>query len=515
MAIAILMLMTPGRGTAQNPLVERASVSSGGAEAFYPGDETRWSGWSQLSLDGRYVAFDSIATNLVPDKLFSYRNAYVFDRYMHNTVRVSVTSSGLESADDPLLLHSFRPSSGKPSISASGRFVSFTSTAHLDSGDTNTFGDVYVHDRDVKGTGQFDLPGNTATILESVSSSGEQANGGSGIANYISADGRFIAFESQASNLAPGAINGFNIYVRDRDVHNTGTFDQPGNVATTLESVGWNGVPLQNGAALAGMSADGRFIAFSTTDPNTVPNDNGLGGAYIRDRDPDGDGVFDEPGEATTFSVALSSTGVQADGSSGFQVWQGSTISPNGRYVVFVSQAGNLVPGISGSQWNAYVHDLQTGQTSFVTSLSSTPNFQPTFSGNGKLLFYFNYLDPNHLHVYDVQSQSDSVLQIPTTDHNPPGCCIIEPSANEDGSVVSFTSVASNLVPYKSYFSDDVFVYAVPRCANGASPTGSLSGQLYGQEPFLGYEADPLDTYVPVVEGERAVNCTVIAPTGL
>jgi Tol biopolymer transport system component len=149
-----------------------------------------------LSADGRYAAFDSSATNLVSGDTNGMRDIFVRDRAAGATYLVSKNSTGAQGNSN----------SYKPSISADGRYVAFDSSAtNLVSGDTNGKSDVFVRDRAAG-----------VTYLVSKNSTGAQGNGYSNIAS-ISADGRYVAFVSAATNLVSGDINGMtDIFVRDR-----------------------------------------------------------------------------------------------------------------------------------------------------------------------------------------------------------------------------------------------------------------------------------------------------------
>jgi len=176
---------------------ERVSVASGGAQAV-GGGATQ----SSISADGRYVAFASEATNLVPGDTNGLLDLFVHDRVERTTTRVNVATGGAQAAGG----HSFYPS-----FSADGRFVAFVSDAtNLVPKDTNNSWDIFVHDR-VKGT----------TQRVSVASGGAQADAGSARPS-ISADGRYVAFESGAMNLLPDDTNNVvDVFVRDREASET------------------------------------------------------------------------------------------------------------------------------------------------------------------------------------------------------------------------------------------------------------------------------------------------------
>ncbi len=154
-----------------------------------------------ISADGRYVAFTSLASNLVPGDTNGVQDIFVHDRQTGKTTRVSVDSAGSEVNGISIL----------PAISADGRYVAFTSFAsNLVAGDTNGLTDIFVHDRQ---TGK--------TTKVSVDSAGSEANGFS-LLPVISADGRFVTFTSFASNLVAGDRNGVqDVFVHDRQTEET------------------------------------------------------------------------------------------------------------------------------------------------------------------------------------------------------------------------------------------------------------------------------------------------------
>jgi Tol biopolymer transport system component len=176
----------------------RVSVDSNGVEAnddsFTPAS----------SADGRFVAFQSSASNVVAGDTNGTSDVFVHDRQTGQTSRVSIASDGAQA--NP---HSRFPS-GDPSISADGRFVAFHSGANnLVAGD-NFFADVFVHDRQ---TGQ--------TSQVSVASDGAQGDRDS-LAPSISADGRFVAFHSEGANLVMDDTNGVaDVFVHDRQTRQT------------------------------------------------------------------------------------------------------------------------------------------------------------------------------------------------------------------------------------------------------------------------------------------------------
>jgi len=231
-------------------LIERVSVDSNGLEG------NAASVASVLSADGQTHAFSSYADNLVTGDTNGFRDVFVRDAATLGTVRVSLSSTGLQ-ADG---------ASYSPSLSGDGRFLAFTSEAsNLVPGDTNGVADVFVHDRDPDGNGIFD-EGNGVNVRVSVDSSGLEADGASygAYSHTISNDGRLVVFRSDATNLVAGDGNGVSdIFAHDRI-----------SGATRRVSVDSSGAEATLGSSLGTISGNGAVVAFHSDAPNLVPGDN-------------------------------------------------------------------------------------------------------------------------------------------------------------------------------------------------------------------------------------------------
>jgi Tol biopolymer transport system component len=230
------------------PVNTRVPVDAGGQQANSDSFEPA------ISAAGRFVAFASYASNLVPGDTNNDFDVFVRDRKAQVTQRVSVGPGGQQANGN----------SFEPAISADGRLVAFSSGAsNLVPGDTNGTSDVFVRDRKAQ-----------VTRRVSVGPGGQQANGES-LKPAISAHGRLVAFSSGASNLVPGDTNGTSdVFVRDRVAQ-----------VTRRISVGPGGQQANGGSHSPAISADGRFVAFVSRASNLVAGDtNGASDVFVRDR---------------------------------------------------------------------------------------------------------------------------------------------------------------------------------------------------------------------------------------
>jgi len=373
-----------------------------------------------ISVDGRYVAFTSNATNLVAQDTGGQEAVFVRDRTTNETTLASVSSSGVPANDESL----------SPSISATGRYVAFYSAAtNLVSGDTNGTSDVFVHDM---------VTGSTKRV--SVTSSGGQANDESNL-NAISADGNVIAFRSSATNLDSGGdTNGIpdvfvhtissgvtkRVSVSTTGTESTGDTYDPAisgdgkyvaftsfaklsstasgadvkvytaNVATgeiTFVSHSADGTVPDGPSLQPALSFNGRYVAFSSLASNIVskapptcapPGSSPLycGEVYLWDRTPD-----------TTRAVSVSSGGVFGNKSS-----EEPSISDNGSMVAFESFANNLVSGDSNGVRDVFLHYMSSGVTKRVSLTSSgtqaSANSQEAkVDGDGTVVAFSSYAD--------------------------------------------------------------------------------------------------------------------------
>jgi len=299
----------------------RVSVGKSGRQANGP------SAFAAISADGRYVAFESMASNLVRGDTNKLGDVFVRELATGKTTRVSLNSRGAQARCKVSYCEST-----EPALSAHGRYVAFESSAtNLVPHDTNKLADVFVRDR---------RTGKTQRV--SVDSRGRQGghdrtlNGSN--APVISADGRYVAFHSADANLVPGDTNKvFDIFVRDRKTHHT--------KRVSVSSSGKQA----NAESLGGLtiSADGRYVAFTSLASNLVAGDsNDITDVFVRDLR-----------TARTVLASLGQGGNQ--GMDASAVGGGSVaFSANDRYLAFSSWASEFVPGDTNIVPDAFVRDF-------------------------------------------------------------------------------------------------------------------------------------------------------------
>lgn len=408
---------------------ERVSVAGDGAEA------NSWAGLPAVSADGRYVAFYSNASNLVPGDTNDVEDLFVRDRVTGTTERASVASDGSQ-ADAQ-----FGSMFGFPAISADGRFAVFTSYAsNLVPGDTNNTRDVFVHDR---------VTGKTERV--SVASDGAEANGYNGSGwPAISADGRYVAFNSSASNLVPeDSARNWDIFVHDRD---TGT--------TERVSVGSDGAETFVDSGAPSLSADGRYVVFDSTAGTTLdPADtNGLWDVFLHDR---------ETGK--TERVSVGTNGEQGNASVGPP--RQLAVSADGRYVTFSAFADNFVPSDTNFAGDVFVHDRVTDRTERVSVSSdgtqaNSHSGLPSMSADGRFVTFESIAsnlvpgDTNNdwdIFVHDRTTGVTERVSVAGDGAQSNGLSMFF-AIGQDGRHVAYNSLASNLVPGDTNATTDIFV---------------------------------------------------------
>lgn len=425
---AVVAFVAPASSAAAEPTgsagarTVRVSVADGGGQSDRPSLDP------QISANGRYVAFFSTASNLVPGDTNDTWDVFVRDRRAGTTRRVSVSSTGAQ-ADGQA--HS------NARISADGRYVAFPSYAtNLVPGDTNDNSDVFVRDLS---TGQ--------TSRVSVSSGGAQANGFSSFSLALSADGRYVLFDSEADNLVPGDTNGLrDVFLHDR---RTGR--------TSRVSVSSGGGQADHIRESPSISADGRYVAFDSFAGNLVPGDtNGFSDVFVLDR---------RTGRTTL--VSRTPAGAPSLYNSFYP-----TLSADGRFVSFQSESPDVVPGDTNDMADVFVHDRRTGRTSRVSVSSAGVQANDhcnvsSISADGRYVVFSSpatTLVPRDgngsedVFVRDRLRQTTTRVSVASSGR-PANAWSSQPSISADGRLIAFASEADNLVPGDTNAAPDVFLH--------------------------------------------------------
>jgi Tol biopolymer transport system component len=365
------------------------------------------------------------------------------------TVRISVRSDGTQG----------NAQSNYPSISADGRYVAFVSYAdNLVDGDTNGVSDIFVRDNQTNQTSRV-----------SVISLGMQANGPSE-APSMSADGRYIAFASSADNLVGGGTNGaWDVFIHDTQTNQT-----------FRVSVASDGAQGNGDSFLPSISADGRYLAFVSRGSNLVSGDtNDLADIFLHDTQTN-----------QTTRVSIASDGTQANHES----WTPS-VSADGRYVAFQTDADNLVNSDTNAATDIFVRDIQANQTTRISVASdgtqaNRASYGAAISANGRYVALVSYADNlvsgdtnggRDTFRYDTQTNETIRVSVASDGTQANGESFDQPSISADGRYVAFTSIADNLVSGDTNGQWDLFVHDTQTNQNTRASVASdgTQGTIY------------------------------------
>ncbi len=424
------------------------------------------SGDVQFSADGRYAAFVSGANNLAPNSQNGFAlDIFIRDLQSKSNVLISIANDGSAANSHSL----------DYSINADGRLVLFSSEAsNLIPEDTNNAPDVFLRDWL-----------NSKTELISVGSGGESGNSSSGAAIFTP-DGRFVVFESAASNLVSGDNNdGVDLFLRDRSKKETTlltrTFNGTGSVL---------GAPKDSGNYLASICDDGGYVAYVSRGSNLVSGAmNGMSQIYLHDT------------QNHTNILVTSGTG----GKPGTKDSDQPVLSGNGAFVAFLSMADNLVAGaVTPNTFYLYVYDVTAGQIARVTPPKTSPiSFgEIILSKDGsKLAYTFN----DEIYIYDTAAKTSTLI---TKDAN--GLAVVgfsdSISFSEDGKRLAFLSSGQGLVETPSsaaevYVADtqtgEITLVSLNAAGDGPSEEDSLFPQISGDGRFVGFVANDSDLVEP------------------
>jgi Tol biopolymer transport system component len=419
-----------------------------------------------LSSVGRFIAFESTASNLVPEDCNRVSDIFLRDTCRKaapgcapSTVRVSLANDGSE-PNGP----SFRPS-----ISGDGRYVVFTSLAdNLVVKDKNSRADIFLRDTCIGASSEC----RPSTALVSEDSAGVQANSSSDFGK-ISGSGRFVAFVSEADNLIVDDTNlTEDIFVRDTCADAA----DPCSPSTSRASSGPNGLQADGASTMATLSADGRYVAFVSDASNLVL---GVKAArsevFLRDTCA-GTRELCTP---STIRASVTDSGVLAEGP-GLH----PAISPEGRFVAFLSTSHNLGATGDVQARHIFLRDTCMGATNpclpstmLISAAADESEDEdvvsaPAISAEGRYVAFVSAY--SHLVPDDANQRADAFVHdtclssaacIKATWRLSRGWLGAEVDADilalaltPDGRVLAFTSVATNLVPYDTNGAEDVFV---------------------------------------------------------
>jgi Tol biopolymer transport system component/lysophospholipase L1-like esterase len=413
----------------------RVSVTDTGGEAN-AGSNVR-SGLRAISGDGRYVVFESYASNLITGDT---AGAGVFIRDTTTPTTIRVASGNYQSY---------------ATIATSGSVVAFGSPTSLVPTDTNGFPDIYIYNIQ---TGQ--------KTQVSVNSSGGQVYEES-LSPALSADGRYVAFMSYANTLVDNDTNNqVDIFVRDTLV------TAPKTIRASLTNTGQE----SNGYSYRpSISADGRYVVFASyaTNMTSLTDNNNQPDIFLRD--------------TTTSTTLLVSKGLNNTVANAMS--DEAQVSDDGKFVVFSSYASNLVSGDNNNAPDVFLYEIATGT---ITRISVEPDqtqrsggsTAPTISGDNRFVAYdydsddLATSDRNgkaDIYVYDRTNKTTSLVSLSESDDQGNGHSF-NPSISSDGRYISFRSDANNLVlAGDNNATTDIFVRDQ---GDVGIPTYSISGQV-------------------------------------
>ena len=373
---------------------------------------------SAMTPDGRFVAFVSAANNLVAGDTNRIPDVFLRDLQSGTTVRVSAGAVSTNAATPG-------GSSESPAITPDGRFIAFSSTATNLVPGVRVIGDIYVRDL-LAGTTTWASAGARNAALASIQSSNITC-----FSPAISDDGQYIAFEAGTNASAVGVILRYNLATSLTDVVHTNATVSTG--------------PMEDSRSLD-MTPDGRFIAF-------VANTNGNNGATTCLC------VWDAQSSAITLASADLNGQVSAN-----TICDWPAITPDGRYVAFLSSASNLTANTSTGGFHLYIRDLQAATTSLIDAdtngvgSSIGPATAPRLSADGRFAVFDSpdgSLIPNDrnrhndIFIRDLVANSTELisahaLTLASSSANGPSS-LSAPAISPDGRFIAFASEADNL----------------------------------------------------------------------
>ncbi|GIK55502.1 MAG: hypothetical protein BroJett015_11650 [Chloroflexota bacterium] len=370
-----------------------------------------WSAHPGVSADGRFVVFESNASNLVADDQNNVTDIFVYDRVLGMMQRVSVAGDGSEATH----------ANTQATISADGSLIAFSSqSGNLVPGDTNNRPDIFVHNR---------VTGSTERV--SVASNGSQSNGQFTHSPVISADGRSVLFVSDATNLSDILLphQGNHLFVHDLDSRQT-----------TLVDVNSENIPANGDSLWADISADGRFVVFTSWASNLTSDTptEATGRLFVHDR--------------VTGITKLIGEGIA------------QAISANGRYVAYLRTVEN--EGVY-----LFIYDWKSAAETQVSWIASGIHGRPgtnevNMSADGRYVVFrgvgrneVTNEEKSYTDIFLYDQVEGSIELISVDSHNmPANSGSGHPDISDDGNWVVFDSNANNLVNNDTNEETDVFI---------------------------------------------------------
>jgi Tol biopolymer transport system component len=414
---AILMIPAAQAAIDETILISRQSDTDGGAGGDTPSIA------ASVSADGRYVAFKSGANNLSTADNNRLDNVFLRDTLTNTTTLISRASGVAGDAAEG--------QSANPSISADGRYVAFESKApNLSGADNNFVIDVFLRDTQT----------NTTTLVSRQSA----ADGGAGADVHatnpsISPNGRYVAFESNSYELSTADHDSFrDIFLRDVTTSTTTLISRANGAA---------GAGGDDNSFNASASSSGQVAFQSNANNLSTRDDNFLTNVYVRDS---------VAGTTTLVSRAGGATGAGGDGTSSLP-----SISANGRFVAFESQANNFSSSDNNRVVNIFRRDMVTNALTLISrttggagagGASAAPSISPDgrFVGFESLANNLSTADNDlHRNVYlrDVVGGTTILISRASAADGGAGANgrSYAPSVSADGHFVAFDSEARNL----------------------------------------------------------------------
>lgn len=423
-----------------------------------------------VSADGRFVAFTSVAGNLITNNPPQGWNVYLYSVAGGTNRLVSVNTNGVPSGNSSAVFSLL----GSP-ISTNGQVITFQSAAYdLVAGDTNAVQDVFVRDL---------VSGVTKLVTENATHTGSASLGGD--SSSLSADGRFVIFKSLAADLAGVDLNDQNdIFVRNLT-----------NNTTVLVSVNLAGTAAGNQGASDRftISANGRYVAFESTSTDLVPNDpNGFADVFRRDL-------------LTGVTELVSINRFGTNSGNIFSTLRG--MSADGRYVLFSSFANDLVTQDVGNFEDVFVRDMQSGTTRMVSLIPSglasgnDDSFESSISQDGRFVAFASYAtnltstgkSANLIDIFVRDLLTGVTTLVSTRQGGGFGAQddSLNPQVSADGQVVVYRSVANNIADNDENFASDVFAWQAGTNTLLGARVGA-TGNNYSQEPTLSSDGTKL-----------------------